>query len=170
MRQFRTPDGLRYRPCAAADAAAVHDARRNRAAVDPTFREVVDAVSAQIVVDDALGGEGYLELSAGVRVLVAVEGVHVVGLVTATITEGAAAWTAEVDAWACPVICHPERPLDFVGDALSWLRNIGVVSATTRAHLRAQEGAPARTVEVVVDPIPEHPLGLPRPLVYDLSP
>ncbi|MDE2690209.1 MAG: hypothetical protein OXI49_06800 [Acidobacteriota bacterium] len=163
-----TPDRVIYRSCMGGDEGAIHSARRKMSAAGPTYREVINGVSAQIVVDDGLGHEGYLDVSAGNRALVAEEGGVVIGVVMVRVSKDQSRWRAELDAWACPDKCHPDRPLDFVGDALIWLRSIGVTAAVTRAHLRASGDAPARVVKWAPDPIPEHPLGLPRVLTYDL--
>ena len=153
--RIRANDGTYYRRCEGGDEAAIHAAMRANDSDPPAYTAVIDGLSAQIVTDY---DTDYLVLSDSTRVLIAVEGNRVIGLAEAVIV----GTVATVSAWAHPTQ-HPDRALDFAGDALGWLRNIGVTSATVRVHC-------TRLKEWAVDPIPEHPLGLPRDLTYELPP
>ena len=171
--KITAPDGLVYRPCEGGDEAALHSALRTGSRKDPTFCDVIEDLSDQIVVDDALA-DGYLGLSKGRRILVAVDGARPIGIVVVTLTlRGGGKWKADVDARTCRGACHPERALDFVGDALAWLRGIGVDAAIVRAHVRESHDlfddtvtVPARVAKWTAYPIPEHPLGLARDLTF----
>ena len=168
--RIHTPDGVVYRCCVAGDEREIYDALRGSG---PTYDDVRKDVSGQLAADDDCD---YRTLAAGKRVVVAVRQGVVVAFVEITLAWATTCWKAEVEAWTVPRRCHPEQVLDCVGDALAWLRDIGVERAVVTAHVRAWSGvapgteetieAPARVATWTADPIPEHPLGLPRNLTY----
>ncbi len=166
-----TPDGVIYRRCIAGDEREMHAAVRGSG---PSYRDVLDGLSAQLAADD---DDDYRTLAAGKRVVVAVRQSVFVAFVEITLARAERTrWKAEVEGWTVPGRCHPEQVLDCVGDALVWLRDIGAARAIVTAHVRGWSGAapgteettetPARRATWTADPIPDHPLGLPRNLTY----
>ena len=147
-------DGTSYRLCAAGDEASIHAAKRAFGDA-PRYTDLIESLSDQLQADET---DDYMEARAGKRVLIVIERSRTIGFVEVEIMGDDE--PATVAAWACPG-CHPDRSLDFAGDALGWLVNIGVQAAAVQAHV-----SDGRVASWTADPIPQNPLGLPRDLTF----
>lgn len=157
--------GLSYRRCLAGDLPAIHAMLRGGG---DGYEAILGAVGRQLDADDA---DDYRALRVGTRVLVAVRGSKPCGMVKATVDRRQATEPAMavVEAWSADP-AGPEEALDFAGDALAWLRDLGVrgahVKAHSREHMFGAVSVPARVAAWTYASIPLHPLGTPRDLTW----
>ena len=154
---------LSYRCLRPGDEIALHGS------LPGSYSDVLSLVSDQLECDV---DDDYRCRCAGCRYLVVVDTDETIGLVKVTTSEDDdGTWSAEVETWCTPTAgCHPERSLDFANDALVWIQQFSgrIDRATVKAHVRGNEslGCEERTVEWSADPIPAHPHGTPRFVVF----